>query len=168
MATASDRNTPVAQPADFKLSGKPEKDGSPADAGLPGFHGWAYWGAGSHPRQSGLFDLDNLANEDQVWILDRLLVQLPQALPAALHVVTLGDLVQRVAPLYANGLVGSTSTVLLWSRLLGDLLRRVARLLGCGRSRVGRRRRVLRRFAVRLRQSRTSAAGWPGPRTLAC
>jgi len=29
-----------------------KKTGSPADAGLPGFHGWAYWGAGSHPRQS--------------------------------------------------------------------------------------------------------------------
>ena len=25
--------------------------GSPADAGLPGLHGWAFWGAGAHPRR---------------------------------------------------------------------------------------------------------------------
>ena len=25
--------------------------GGPADAGLPGLHGWAFWGAGTHPRQ---------------------------------------------------------------------------------------------------------------------
>jgi hypothetical protein len=107
------------------------KTGSPADAGLPGFHGWAYWGAGSHPRQSGLFDLDSLSNEDRVWVLDRLFVLLAQAFPATIHVVTPGDLAERLAPLHANGLTARTSTVLLWSGLVGDLLRRVARLLGC-------------------------------------
>jgi hypothetical protein len=25
--------------------------GGPADAGLPGLHGWAFWGAGTHPRR---------------------------------------------------------------------------------------------------------------------
>ena len=95
------------------------KAGSPADAGLPGFHGWAYWGAGSHPRQSGLFDLDCLSDKDQIRILNSLLVELPQALPTTLHVVALGDLAKRVTSLDVNGFAGST--VLLLSRLLGDL-----------------------------------------------
>ena len=106
----------------------PIKTGSPADAGLPGFHGWAYWGAGSHPRQSDLFDLDRLANVDQVRVLDRPFVELPQGFPAALHVVALGDLAKCIAPPHVNGLASGICTVLLWSRLLRDLLLRLAHL----------------------------------------
>src|SRR6476659_4737304 len=136
-----------------------QQTGSPADAGLPGFHGWAYWGAGSHPRQSGLFDLDSLPDIDQVRILDRLLIELPQTLPTALDLMSLCDLAKRVTTLDVNGF--SASTVLLMSRLLGDLDLRVAHLLPFGRSGIGRRHRMRGRFPVRLGQSRTSAAGRP-------
>src|SRR5512133_1785390 len=142
------------------------RTGSPADAGLPGFHGWAYWGAGSHPRHSGLVDLESLPYVDQARVLDRLLVELVQALPSALHVIPLGDLAKRVTTPNVNGL--AASTVLLVSRLLCDLLLRVARLLGFGAPGIGRRRCMPIRLAVRLGQTRTSAAGRPGTRALAC
>jgi hypothetical protein len=96
--------------------------------------------------------IENLPYVDQVRILDRLLAELRQALPTALDVIALSDLAKHVTALDVNDFIAST--VLLLSRLLGDLDLRVAHVLRFGRSGIARRRCLPLGFPVRLGQCR--------------
>src|SRR4051812_17336906 len=79
--------------AGLSTVGTDGESGSPADAGLPGFHGWGCWGGRRpHPREAVLPNAQNLADPDLVGVLHGPLVEVPQPAPAASDVVAAGDL----------------------------------------------------------------------------